>query len=72
MAEELDAVLDGDPQAPERQEQARSTRHDQIGIALGVVLNRPSDTPVLDPFPGWDDVATSPPVLFVVHIKICA
>jgi putative transcriptional regulator len=33
--------------------------------ALGVVLNRPSDTPVLDPFPGWDDVATAPSVLFV-------
>jgi putative transcriptional regulator len=33
--------------------------------ALGVVLNRPSDTPVLDPFPGWDDVATSPSVLFM-------
>src|SRR6476620_917853 len=33
--------------------------------ALGVVLNRASDTPVLDPFPGWDDVATAPTVLFV-------
>jgi putative transcriptional regulator len=33
--------------------------------ALGVVLNRPTDTPVLDPFPAWGDVATAPPVLFV-------
>ena len=33
--------------------------------ALGVVLNRPSETPVLDPFPGWDDVTTAPSVLFM-------
>ncbi len=32
--------------------------------ALGVVLNRPLDTPVDDPFPGWHDVVSSPPVLF--------
>jgi putative transcriptional regulator len=33
--------------------------------ALGVVLNRPSETPVLEPFPDWDGYTTSPPVLFV-------
>ncbi len=32
---------------------------------LGVVLNRPSQTPVLEPFPDWDSYTTSPPVLFV-------
>ncbi len=33
--------------------------------ALGVVLNRPSNTPVDDPFPGWDRAATAPGVIFV-------
>lgn len=32
--------------------------------ALGVVLNRPLDTPVGDAFPDWHDSVTAPPVLF--------
>lgn len=32
--------------------------------ALGVVLNRPTDTPLLDPFPAWHDLVTAPPVVF--------
>ena len=32
--------------------------------ALGVVLNRPLETPVDEPFPGWDDLVTEPSVLF--------
>jgi putative transcriptional regulator len=33
--------------------------------ALGVVLNRPSDTEVAAPLPGWADLVTPPAVLFV-------
>lgn len=32
--------------------------------AMGVILNRPSETPVLEPFPDWEGYTTSPPVLF--------
>ena len=32
--------------------------------ALGLVLNRPTDTRVDDPFPGWDDASSTPAVLF--------
>lgn len=38
--------------------------HGEAG-ALGVVLNRPSETRVLEPFPDWDGYTTDPPVLFV-------
>ncbi|MCX7621920.1 MAG: YqgE/AlgH family protein [Acidimicrobiales bacterium] len=31
---------------------------------LGVVLNRPSNTPVDEPFPGWDEPASPPRVIF--------
>jgi len=31
---------------------------------MGVVLNRPSATPVLEPFPAWEGHTTAPPVLF--------
>lgn len=33
--------------------------------ALGLVLNRPTDVAVLDPLPEWEDLAASPPVVFV-------
>ncbi|HWG74077.1 MAG TPA: YqgE/AlgH family protein [Acidimicrobiales bacterium] len=33
--------------------------------ALGLVLNRPSDAPVSDSLPGWEDVASAPAVVFV-------
>jgi putative transcriptional regulator len=33
--------------------------------ALGVVLNRPSDTMVAAPLPRWEHLAASPPVVFV-------
>lgn len=33
--------------------------------AVGVVLNRPSDTEVADPLPGWHRLAADPPVVFV-------
>ena len=35
------------------------------GGALGLVLNRPSTTAVLDPLPGWDRLAAHPAVVFV-------
>lgn len=38
--------------------------HSETG-AVGVVLNRPSDTPVDQPFPGWDAVCADPTSLFV-------
>lgn len=38
--------------------------HDDEG-ALGIVLNRPSQTEVADPLPGWARLAASPPVVFV-------
>jgi len=33
--------------------------------AVGLVLNRPSDTEVAEPLPEWDDVAAVPSVIFV-------
>lgn len=33
--------------------------------ALGVVLNRPSDTSVAEALPGWEDVASVPAAVFV-------
>jgi putative transcriptional regulator len=33
--------------------------------ALGVVLNRPSETAVADPLPRWDEMAAPPAVVFV-------
>src|ERR1700759_4019070 len=33
--------------------------------ALGLVLNRPSDTWLAAPLPGWDQLAAAPPVVFV-------
>ncbi|MGH8986517.1 MAG: YqgE/AlgH family protein [Acidimicrobiia bacterium] len=33
--------------------------------ALGVVLNRPSETGVEEALPGWEPVAAAPPVVFV-------
>jgi len=33
--------------------------------AVGLVLNRPSDTEVAEPLPEWDDVAALPSVIFV-------
>ncbi|MDQ1403650.1 MAG: putative transcriptional regulator [Actinomycetota bacterium] len=33
--------------------------------ALGVVLNRPSETAVGDPLPRWDDLAAPPELIFV-------
>ncbi len=33
--------------------------------ALGLVLNRPSDTRLAAPLPGWDQLAAAPPVVFV-------
>lgn len=33
--------------------------------ALGVVLNRPSETGVEEALPGWEPVAATPPVVFV-------
>jgi putative transcriptional regulator len=38
--------------------------HDADG-ALGLVLNRPSTTPVSDVLPGWEDIASDPPIVFV-------
>ncbi len=38
--------------------------HNQEG-ALGLVLNRPSETPVSDPLPLWGHLAAQPPVVFV-------
>lgn len=38
--------------------------HDGDG-ALGVVVNRPSDTPLHEPLPGWGDLAAGPGVIFV-------
>ncbi|HWH34261.1 MAG TPA: YqgE/AlgH family protein [Acidimicrobiales bacterium] len=35
------------------------------GGALGVVLNRPSETAVDDPLPAWADLAADPAVVFV-------
>ena len=32
---------------------------------LGVILNRPSELPVHDAFPSWDDLSAEPPVLFL-------
>lgn len=32
--------------------------------ALGVVINQPSDSPVVDTFPDWEELAGDPPVLF--------
>ena len=37
--------------------------HNEAG-ALGIILNRPSDLDVDDPFPGWSGVATEPAVIF--------
>jgi putative transcriptional regulator len=33
--------------------------------ALGLVLNRPSDTGLATPLPGWEQLAAAPPVVFV-------
>ena len=33
--------------------------------ALGLVLNRPSDTEVAESLPGWEDVASAPAVVFI-------
>ena len=33
--------------------------------AVGLVLNRPSETEVCEPLPGWDEVTASPSVIFV-------
>jgi len=38
--------------------------HSEEG-AVGLVLNRPSDTDVAEPLPEWDDVAAAPSVIFV-------
>lgn len=38
-------------------------QHDEDG-AVGVVLNRPSELPVGEPFPDWDGLAVDPPVMF--------
>lgn len=38
--------------------------HSEEG-AVGVVLNRPSDTDVAEPLPEWDNVAATPSVIFV-------
>lgn len=38
--------------------------HDESG-ALGVVLNRPSTTPVAEALPDWGDTASAPAVVFV-------
>jgi putative transcriptional regulator len=38
--------------------------HSEQG-ALGLVLNRPSDQRVEDPFPGWDGPSSAPAVLFM-------
>ncbi len=38
---------------------------DPLGGALGVILQRPSETPVGEVLPGWQDMITEPPVLFV-------
>ena len=38
--------------------------HDDEG-AVGVVLNRPTDTDVARPLPQWGDLAAHPPVVFV-------
>lgn len=38
--------------------------HADDGGALGIVLNHPLDTPVDDPFPGWQDVVCEPSTLF--------
>jgi putative transcriptional regulator len=37
--------------------------HDPDG-ALGLVLNRPSDTPVEDVLPSWHEIASDPPIVF--------
>ena len=37
--------------------------HDGEG-AIGVVLNRPTALPVSEPFPGWNELAADPPVMF--------
>jgi putative transcriptional regulator len=37
--------------------------HNDAG-ALGVILNRPSELAVVDPFPGWLDLASEPEVIF--------
>ena len=37
--------------------------HNELG-SLGVVINRPTEVPVLDALPGWEDVAVEPAVLF--------
>jgi putative transcriptional regulator len=38
--------------------------HDENG-ALGVVLNRPTEIPVVDHLPEWVEAAASPPVVFL-------
>lgn len=38
--------------------------HEHEG-AIGLVLNRPSETDVAEPMPEWDDVAATPSVIFV-------
>jgi len=38
--------------------------HDDDG-ALGVILNRPSETPVGEVLPSWHSLASEPPVVFV-------
>ena len=40
-------------------------QHDEAEGALGVVLNRPSETGVDQVLDGWHDVAADPPVVFV-------
>ncbi|HEX8002767.1 MAG TPA: YqgE/AlgH family protein [Mycobacteriales bacterium] len=37
--------------------------HDEDG-ALGVILNRPTDTAVAEVLPSWGDLASEPPVVF--------
>jgi putative transcriptional regulator len=34
------------------------------GGAIGLVLNRPSETPVADALPGWEDLAAEPATVF--------
>jgi putative transcriptional regulator len=38
--------------------------HDAAGGTVGLVLNRPTDTALLDPMPEWQRLAAHPPVVF--------
>ena len=39
-------------------------QHDEQDGALGVVLSRPSETPVSEVLPAWSDLAAEPPLVF--------